>query len=44
VDQNMEATSTDDGIKVWGDKQASNHEDEKEEETAARRGIKMDPQ
>ncbi|MCI97449.1 hypothetical protein A2U01_0118750, partial [Trifolium medium] len=26
----MEATSVDDGIKVWGDKKASNHEDEKE--------------
>ncbi|MCI53649.1 hypothetical protein A2U01_0074896 [Trifolium medium] len=40
----MEATSADDGIKVWGDKEASNHEDKKEEETAARRSIKMDLQ
>ncbi|MCI32641.1 hypothetical protein A2U01_0053855, partial [Trifolium medium] len=39
----MEATSKDDQIKVWGDKEASNHEDEKREETSARRSTKMDP-
>ncbi|MCI67882.1 hypothetical protein A2U01_0089141, partial [Trifolium medium] len=33
----MEATSTDDEIKVWGDKKANNHEDEKKEKTSARR-------
>ncbi|MCI42317.1 hypothetical protein A2U01_0063554, partial [Trifolium medium] len=40
----MEAISTDDEIKVWGDKIASNHEDEKEEEISVRRSTKMDPQ
>ncbi|MCI70221.1 hypothetical protein A2U01_0091484, partial [Trifolium medium] len=39
----MEATSKDDEIKVWGDKEARNHEDEKKEETSARRSTKMDP-
>ncbi|MCI79041.1 hypothetical protein A2U01_0100312, partial [Trifolium medium] len=42
MDQNVEATSTDD-IKVWGEKKAYNQEDTKEKETAARSSIKMDP-
>ncbi|MCI93206.1 hypothetical protein A2U01_0114504, partial [Trifolium medium] len=40
----MGATSKDDEIKVWGDKKASSHEDEKKEDTSARRSTKMDPQ
>ncbi|MCI51104.1 hypothetical protein A2U01_0072348 [Trifolium medium] len=40
----MGATSKDDEIKVWGYKEASNHEDEKKEEISARHSTKMDPQ
>ncbi|MCI29544.1 hypothetical protein A2U01_0050753, partial [Trifolium medium] len=40
----MEATSKDDEVKVWGDKEAINHEDEEKEETSARRSTKLDPQ
>ncbi|MCI91410.1 hypothetical protein A2U01_0112704, partial [Trifolium medium] len=40
----MVATSKDDEVKVWGDKKSSNLEDEKKEETSARRSTRMDPQ